>query len=500
MSLPKTTKGWAVVGQGSFDNLKFDTQQPLPELSDNEVLVKFHAASLNFRDIMIAQGTYPFDVKANIIPGSDGAGEVVAIGKKVTRFQEGSKVMTLFMQAYFGGPLTPKVLGSAVGGSVDGTMREYGVFNENGLVDMPKNLSYLEAATLPCSALTAWNALYGLRTVLPGDWVLTQGTGGVSISALQFAKAAGARVVATTSSTAKAQKLRELGADHVINYKEIPNWGEEAKRLTEGGVDHVLEVGGAHTITESLKAVNIGGYVTIIGWIAGPGETGPSFPQILSSMAVVRGIVVGSRDQFEAMIRAIEASDIQPVLDQQVFKLEELKDAYQYLVDQKHFGKVFAKAAGARVVATTSSTAKAQKLRELGADHVINYKEIPNWGEEAKRLTEGGVDHVLEVGGAHTITESLKAVNIGGYVTIIGWIAGPGETGPSFPQILSSMAVVRGIVVGSRDQFEAMIRAIEASDIQPVLDQQVFKLEELKDAYQYLVDQKHFGKVVIKIE
>jgi NADPH:quinone reductase-like Zn-dependent oxidoreductase len=171
-------------------------------------------------------------------------------------------------------------------------------------VDMPKNLSYLEAATLPCSALTAWNALYGLRAVLPGDWVLTQGTGGVSISALQFAKAAGARVVATTSSTAKAQKLRELGADHVINYKEIPNWGEEAKRLTEGGVDHVLEVGGAHTITESLKAVNIGGYVTIIGWIAGPGETGPSFPQILSSMAVVRGIVVGSRDQFEAMVRS----------------------------------------------------------------------------------------------------------------------------------------------------------------------------------------------------
>ncbi|KLP09766.1 alcohol dehydrogenase [Fusarium fujikuroi] len=343
MSLPKTTNGWAVVGQGSFDNLKFDTQQPLPELSDNEVLVKFHAASLNFRDIMIAQGTYPFDVKPNIIPGSDGAGEVVAVGKKVTRFQEGSKVMTLFMQTYFGGPLTPMALGSAVGGSIDGTLREYGVFNENGLVDMPRNLSYLEAATLPCSALTAWNALYGLKAVLPGDWVLTQGTGGVSISALQFAKAAGARVVATTSSAAKAQKLKDLGADHVINYKELPNWGEEAKRLTEGGVDHVLEVGGAHTITESLKAVNLGGVVTIIGWIAGPGETGPSFPQILSSMAVVRGIVVGSRDQFEAMVRAIEASDIKPVLDQQVFKLEELKDAYQYLVDQKHFSKVVIK-------------------------------------------------------------------------------------------------------------------------------------------------------------
>ncbi|KAF5599653.1 alcohol dehydrogenase [Fusarium pseudoanthophilum] len=294
MSLPRTTKGWAVVGQGRFDNLKFDTKQPLPELSDNEVLVKFHAASLNFRNIMIAQGTYPFDVKENIIPGSDGAGEVVDIGKKVTRFQKGSEVTTLFMQT---------------------------------------NLNYLEAATLPCSALTAWNALYGLKAVLPGDWVLTQGTGSVSISALQFAKAAGARVVATTSSAAKAQRLRDLGADHVINYKEIPNWGEEAKRLTEGGVDHVLEVGGAHTITESLKAVNIGGSVTIIGWIARLGETGLSFPQILSSMAVVRGIVVP----------AIQAFDIKPVFDKQVSKLKELKDAYQYLVDQKHFSKVVIK-------------------------------------------------------------------------------------------------------------------------------------------------------------
>nr|RBQ84521.1 hypothetical protein FVER53263_01520 [Fusarium verticillioides] len=249
-----------------------------PLLSDNEVLVKFHAASLNFRDIMIAQ-----------------------------------------------------VLGLAVGGTVDGTLREYGVFNENGLVEMPRNLNYLEAATLPCSALTAWNALYGLKAVLPGDWILTQGTGGVSISALQFAKAAGARVVATTSSAAKAQRLRDLGADHVINYKAIPNWGEEAKRLIEGGVDHILEVGGAHTIAQSLSAVKINGIITtIIGWIGGPGETGPSFGQTLSSMATIRGIVA----------RAIEASDIKPILDEQLFKLEGLKDVYKYLVDQKYFNKV----------------------------------------------------------------------------------------------------------------------------------------------------------------
>lgn len=186
-------------------------------------------------------------------------------------------------------------------------MRQYGVFNENGLVDMPKNLSYLEAGTLSCSALTAWNALYGLKAVQAGDWVLTQGTGGVSISGLQFAKAAGARVIATTSSAAKAEVLKKLGADHVINYKEIPNWGEEAKKLTGGaGVDHVIEVGGATTVAESLKAVAIGGIITIIGWIGGEGEAGPVFPQILASQAVVRGIVVGSREQFEAMVCIME--------------------------------------------------------------------------------------------------------------------------------------------------------------------------------------------------
>lgn len=341
MSTPRTTKAWTVEGAGSFDCLKLDKEHVLPALSDNEVLVKFHAASLNYRDIIIALGYYPFPATPNVIPGSDGAGEIVAVGSKVTRFEKGSKVLTLFNQGHYGGPLTPKILGTGLGGVLDGTMRQYGVFNENGLVDMPKNLSYLEAGTLSCSALTAWNALYGLKAVQAGDWVLTQGTGGVSISGLQFAKAAGARVIATTSSAAKAEVLKKLGADHVINYKEIPNWGEEAKKLTGGaGVDHVIEVGGATTVAESLKAVAIGGIITIIGWIGGEGEAGPVFPQILASQAVVRGIVVGSREQFEAMVRTIEASNIKPVVDQQVFKLEDLKEAYKYMWDQKHLGKV----------------------------------------------------------------------------------------------------------------------------------------------------------------
>ncbi|KAM0329415.1 hypothetical protein ACHAQA_004722 [Verticillium albo-atrum] len=340
MSVPRTTKGWTVQGNGSFDALKFDKERVLPELAANDVLVKFHAASLNYRDLIIALGHYPFPVMPNVVPGSDGAGEVVAVGSKVTRFETGAKVVTLFSQAHYGvDEVTPKILGTGLGGSIDGTLQQYGIFNENGLSYMPKNLSYMEAGTLSCAGLTAWNALYGIKPVGPGDWVLTQGTGGVSIAGLQFAKAAGARVIATTSSSAKAETLKKLGADHVINYKENPNWGDEAKSVT-GGVQHVIEVGGAHTVTQSLKSVAIGGVVTIVGWIGGPGEKGPDFPQILSSMAVVRGIVVGSREQFEAMIRAIEAYNIKPIIDQKVFKLEDLKEAYKYQWDQKHFGKV----------------------------------------------------------------------------------------------------------------------------------------------------------------
>ncbi|KAI9170535.1 Zinc-type alcohol dehydrogenase-like protein [Paramyrothecium foliicola] len=328
MSVPRTTKAWTVgEASGNFESLKFDTERVIPELSDNEVLVRIHAASINYRDIMIAAGTYPFALMPDVIPGSDGAGEVVAVGSKVTRFEKGARVVTLFNQAHYGGPLTLKVLGSALGGSIDGTLRQYGIFNENGLAEMPRNLNYLEAGTLSCSALTAWNALYGLKTVRPGDWVLTQGTGGVSISGLQFAKAAGARVIATTSSAAKAEILQKLGADHVINYKETSEWGVEAKRLTGGvGVDYVIEVGGAVTMAQSLKAVTINGLITIIGWVAGQGDAGPGFPEILASMPILRSIVVGSRDQFEEMVRAIEANDIKPVLDQRVFKLDELKE------------------------------------------------------------------------------------------------------------------------------------------------------------------------------
>lgn len=344
MSIPKTTKAWTV---GSFDSkdfesLKFNPETPLPDISDYEVLVKFHAASLNYRDLIIPKGKYPFAQRAGVVPGSDGAGEVIAVGPKVTRFEKGAKVLTLFNQTHLGGSLNSQTVTSGLGGVLDGTLRQYGTFNENGLVDMPASLNWQEGATLSCAALTAWNALYGLKPLAPGDVVLTQGTGGVSIFAVQFAKAAGATVIATTSSEAKAKILRSYGADHVINYKETPAWGEKAASLTPKGegVNHVLEVGGPATMAQSLKAIKIDGVISIIGFLGGGSKDQPGFLDALTNICTVRGILVGNRNQFEDMNRAIEANKIKPVVDEKVFSLEEAKEAYQYMWDQKHFGKL----------------------------------------------------------------------------------------------------------------------------------------------------------------
>lgn len=245
-----------------------------------------HSASLNYRDLIITKGSYPFPVKDNVIPGSDGAGVVEAVGKQVTKFKKGDKVLTIFNQAHIAGSLDAQSLMTGVGGAVDGVLRDYGAFDELGLVAMPSNLDFDEGSTLPCAALTAWNALYGLqgRDLKPGDWVLTQGTGGVSIFAVQFAKAAGARVISTTSSKEKAAELEKLGADHIINYKEDENWGETAKNITGGaGVQHVVEVGGPVTMKQSLNAIAIDGVISIIGFLGGV-----SVPQVRTTLLIER--------------------------------------------------------------------------------------------------------------------------------------------------------------------------------------------------------------------
>jgi len=343
-----TQKVWTVQGQTGFDSLKLNEQAPVPKVSENDVLVKFHAASLNYRDLIIPKGSYPFAMKDGVIPGSDGAGEVLEVGSKVSRFQKGDKVVTLFNQTHLGGSIDPRTVRTGTGGAVDGALREYGVFNEEALVSMPKTLNWLEGSTLSCAALTAWNALYGLKALSPGDTILTQGTGGVSIFAVQFAVAAGATVIATTSSADKAATLKKLGAHHVINYKEEKNWGEKAKSLSYNGegVDNVVEVGGNATMAQSLKAVKMDGVISIIGFVGGGGEEKPpGFLDCLMNICTVRGILVGNRLQFEQMNKAIDANNIKPVVDKKVFTLDELKEAYQYMWDQKHFGKLTIKIA-----------------------------------------------------------------------------------------------------------------------------------------------------------
>ncbi|KAM0670063.1 hypothetical protein ACQRIU_000458 [Beauveria bassiana] len=346
-SIPKTTKQWNVTsqdGQGGFNALKL-SNAPVPELGASQVLVKLQAASLNYRDLIIPLGKYPFKTSPNVIPGSDGAGTVIAVGSQVSRFKPGDKVVTLFNQEHIGGPLTAEAAGSGLGGAIDGTLRSVGAFNEQGLVHQPKTLSAVEAATLPCAGLTAWNALNGLsdNRVTAGQWVLTQGSGGVSIFALQFAKAAGARVIATTSSDAKAASLRALGADHVINYRENPEWGAEARKITGGvGVDHIVEVIGPSSMAQGLKAIKIGGVISIIGFVGGEAEAQPGFLDCLMNLCTARGLMVGSRAQMEEMCRAIEANPkmLQPVVDKKMFKLEDVKAAYEYQWSGKHVGKV----------------------------------------------------------------------------------------------------------------------------------------------------------------
>ncbi|MCJ1380631.1 hypothetical protein MMC17_003739 [Xylographa soralifera] len=346
--LPRTTKQWTIEGHEGWDqSLKFSENAVVQDIGDHDVLVRFHAASVNYRDLIMVKGLYKYAQNLGVVAGSEGAGAVEAVGPQVTRFKPGDNVVTNFHQGHIYGAPDMAALCSGLGGALDGVIRELGVFNEQGLVRMPRNLNFLEASTLSCSAVTAWNSLYGLesKALKAGDWVLVQGSGGVSIFGLQFAKAAGAKVIATTSSPEKVERLKKLGADHVINYKEDEKWGETAKSLTpnQEGVNHILEVGGPATIAQAFKALKLDGNISIIGFLTGYTGDGQSFLDCLTHYCTVRGIIVGSRAHFEDMNKCIEANDIHPVIDQKIFSLEEVKEAYQYLSDQQFFGKVVIK-------------------------------------------------------------------------------------------------------------------------------------------------------------
>ncbi|MBD2077966.1 NAD(P)-dependent alcohol dehydrogenase [Phormidium sp. FACHB-592] len=314
-------------------------ERPDPQPQVGQVLVKMHAASLNYRDLLVTKGAYGSQAVQPIVPLSDGAGEVVAVGSGVTRVQIGDRVAGAFMQTFLAGELTPEKVKSALGGAIDGVLAEYVVFSEQGIVKIPAHLSYEEAATLPCAAVTAWNALVAEGQLKAGDTVLLQGTGGVSLFALQFARMMGATVIITSSSDDKLERAKQLGAAVGINYKTTPNWEEAVWALTDHrGVDHVIEVGGSNTLSQSLRAVRYGGRIALIGVLTGTaGDVKTS--AILHKHVRVQGIYVGSRDLFETMNRAIALHKMQPVIDR-TFPFSAAKEAMRYLESGAHFGKV----------------------------------------------------------------------------------------------------------------------------------------------------------------
>ena len=311
-----------------------DTQRP----ARGQVLVRMKAASLNYRDLMVASGRYGRGTAPpNLVPLSDGAGEVVEIGADVTRVKPGDRVAGIFMQSWLGGEISPEDPPSSLGGAIDGVLSEYMLFDQHGLVHLPAHLSYEEGATLPCAAVTAWNALFAGRPLIAGQSVLVLGTGGVSIFALQLARAAGARVIATSSSDAKLEQARKFGASDGVNYRQHPEWHEQVLALTGGrGVDHVVEVGGAGTLPRSIEAARLGGNLHLIGVLTG-GEINPT--PMMRKTLTVRGIYVGSRQMFEAMNRSIELHGIKPVIDSS-YPLEGIADAFRHQEAQRHFGKI----------------------------------------------------------------------------------------------------------------------------------------------------------------
>jgi len=312
---------------------------PTPKPGPRQVLVKVAACSLNYRDLAIVKGAYRGPSRENLVPLSDGAGEVAEIGSGVTRVKVGDKVASCFFQRWIGGAPGPDAQGSALGGgNTDGMLADYVVLEEHGIVPIPPHLSLQEAATLPCAGVTAWNALVEHGRLVAGQTVLVQGTGGVSMFALQFAKLMGAQVIATSSSDDKLGHAKSLGASHGINYKTTPDWDKAAAELSGGGVDQVVEVGGAGTFARSLGAIRTGGKISMIGVLSGPaGDTNPLL--ILGKRANVQGISVGSMQMFEAMNRAIAVNRMKPVIDK-VFPFDEVKAAFKHLEAGAHFGKI----------------------------------------------------------------------------------------------------------------------------------------------------------------
>jgi NADPH:quinone reductase-like Zn-dependent oxidoreductase len=331
-------KAIVIDGEFGLDHLKL-VERPRPEPRYGEVVIRTRAVSLNYRDTDMVAGTYPFKFPLPLVPTSDGVGDVVAVGEGVKRAKVGDRVLGTFWQSWLGGDFDQTAGIGQLGGDMDGMLSEYVRLDQQGLVHVPEHLTDAEASTLPCAALTVWQALVTEGRVKAGETLLIQGTGGVSIFALQFGALCGARTIVTSSSDAKLERAKALGAMHTINYVKMPIWHAEARRLNDGrGLDHVIEVGGPDSFMQSLQAIRMGGQIHMIGYVGSKkGEINPL--EILYKRAVVRGIPIGSRESFEHMNRAIALSKMRPVVDR-VFHWTEARAALEYMREGRHFGKI----------------------------------------------------------------------------------------------------------------------------------------------------------------
>ena len=331
-------KAVRLTAPGSLDGLTLG-EEPTPTLERRDVLIRVHAAALNFRDTLTPKGTYPGPLKANGIPLSDGAGEVVAVGPGVHRVKVGDRVAANCQSQWIAGPLLPEYRQHAIGFTDEGMLTEFALVHENAIVALPDYLSYVEAATLPCAAVSAWSALTVGTPLTPGQVVLVQGTGGVALFALQIARMFGARVLAITSSSAKAERLTALGAEAVVNYRETPEWGQAILDLTKGlGVDKVVEIGGEKTIQQSAACARIGGEIGLVGYVSGFGGGLPPISIMVRGL-LLKGVSIGPRVTFEALLSAMATAEMRPVVDS-VFPFADYKAAYRHLDGGSHVGKV----------------------------------------------------------------------------------------------------------------------------------------------------------------
>ena len=338
--IPQTQKQYRLFRGRLFHSYDLKlVDAPVPRPGPFEVLVKVRAVSLNHRDLYIANGTYPLKPRKSLVPISDGAGEVVAIGGNVTRFKIGDRVAAIYYQNWFGGNASAQIAESALGGELDGMLTQYVKLNEQGLVALPINLSFEEGATLPCAGVTAWTALFSRGDLKPGETVLLEGTGGVSIFGLQFAAAQRAKPIITSSSDKKLERARLIGAIGTINYKDDEDWEVTVRELTDGvGVRHVLDVGGEDTLPHAVAALANGGQIALIGGLGGFGGKIPAL-SLIPSRATVNGVSVGSREDFEAMNAFIEKNNVRPVIDK-VFEFADAQAAYELMDSGGHFGKI----------------------------------------------------------------------------------------------------------------------------------------------------------------